>query len=121
MHLPANAFVLPFPVHLTPWAVARFHGDRDRLRGLWGQPHFVEDDPHRTAGGDEDNWAWELPGGQRVLFVLAVPYKEVLIYCDPPLLAAVVDAFGIEPVIQGLEAFPKPIIDPGYCGLVGDV
>lgn len=112
MHPPANATCLPFPVHLTPWAVARFRASRERMRAALGKPHFVEDDPTRTAGGDEDNWAWQLADGQRVLIVLAVPYHDATLYCDPPVAGRAVSALGLS-TGDSLDIFPRPIRDGG--------
>jgi hypothetical protein len=116
MRLPPDAAPLPFPVQLVPWIVASFHGERGQLRALWGDPHFVEEDPFRTAGGEEDSWAWELPTGQRVLIVLAVPYKRAYVHCDPPDLDPILVAFEFNPTVQDLEMFRKPTLAPGYTG-----
>jgi hypothetical protein len=112
MNCPADATRLPFPVHMKPWAVARLRATHEQLRAVFGEPHFIEDDPTRTAGGDEDNWAWELPDKQRLLIVLAVPYHDVILYCDPPVSNGVIAALSLSSQDDALEIFPEPILVP---------
>ena len=114
MHTPHDAKPLPFPVHLKPYWVAHFRSTREQLRGVFGAPHYVETDSTRTAGGDEDNWAWELPTGQRVLIVLAVPYQAARVLSDPPDAEQAVAAVGIDLVEQQLQLLAKPFLDPCY-------
>jgi len=116
MHAPTDAILLPFPVHLKPFIVAGFRATRDELRAILGQPHFVETDSTRTFGGDEDNWAWELPSGLRFLLVLQVPYDKAVLHCDPPDAAPVIEALGIEAEKQHLEILATPIVHPAYSG-----
>src|SRR5262245_51876464 len=116
MHAPSSAKRFPFPVHLKPWIVAGFEATREELRVLPGEPHYVETDSTRTFGGDEDNWAWELPTGQRVLIVRQVPYQSVLLYSDPPDATAVIEAIGIDAEKPRLQIEENPIVDPQYSG-----
>ena len=110
MNVRQGARPLEFPVRLTPYAVAQFHATRVQMRGALGDPHFIETDPHGTAGGDEDSWAWELPAGQRILLVLAVPYADVTVFADPAEAGSAVQSLGIDAVEQQLELFDPPIL-----------
>jgi hypothetical protein len=114
MHPPIDGIPLAFPVHLKPYMVAGIKATRAELRQALGDPHFVETDSTRTFGGDEDNWAWRLPSGQRVLLVLQVPYGSVVLYCDPPDPNPAVEALGIDADKHRLEILAIPIVDPGY-------
>src|SRR5262245_13162992 len=110
MHPPTEGKLLPFPVRLKPYMVAMMTATRAELRATLGDPHFVETDSTRTYGGDEDNWAWELPSGQRFLLVLRVPYHVAVLYCDPPDPASTVVALGVDADKQQL--FAQPVLDP---------
>jgi hypothetical protein len=112
MHPPTDGTLLPFPVHMKPYMVAGIRATREELRAALGCPHYVETDSTRTFGGDEDNWAWELPLGQRVLLVLRVPYCVAILHSDPPDVTSVVAALGIHAEKQGLEVFAPPFVDP---------
>ena len=116
MHMPLDAKPLPFPVHLKPYWVASFSATREQLRSVFGEPHYVETDSTRTAGGEEDNWAWELPSGQRFMIVLAVPYQSAGLLSDPPDPDQVVAAVGIDGVTQQLQISAKPFLDLRYGG-----
>ena len=116
MHAPQSATLLPFPVHLKPYMVAGIRTTRAELRAALGEPHFVETDSTRTFGGDEDNWAWELHSGHRLLLVLQVPYGHAIIYCDPPEAEPVVASLGIDAAKQQLEILPAPVVHPAYTG-----
>lgn len=116
MHAPTNGARLPLPVHLKPYIVGRLWATREELRAALGQPHYVETDSTRTLGGDEDDWAWELPSGLRLLLVLQVPYGQAMLCSDPPDLAAVVAALGIDAEKQHLELLPTPVVHPDYTG-----
>ena len=76
--------VLPLPVKLPIWQLASFKIDRTSLRARIGEPHYVEVDGSRTFGGEEDCWAYISSSGQRVMLTLRVPYKEAVIFADPP-------------------------------------
>src|SRR5262249_34530278 len=114
MHPPSDGTPLPFPVHMKPYMVVRLRATREELRSALGEPHFVETDSMRTFGGDEDNWAWELPSGQRVALVLRVPYGLAILHCDPPDPAPAIAALGIDVENQVLEVYAPPIVHPGY-------
>lgn len=116
MHAPVDGQPLPFPVHLKPWIVANLRASRAEMRAAFGPPHFVETDSTRTCGGDEDNWAWELPSRQRVLLVLQVPTGIAMILCDPPEPTPAAAALGIDMEMQRLELRPTPIVHPAYSG-----
>src|SRR5262245_51854946 len=116
MHAPNNATPLTFPVRLKPFMVAGIRATREELREDLGEPHFVETDSTRTFGGDEDNWAWELASGQRLLLVLQVRYQIAIVYCDPPDPKPVIAAIGIDAEKQGLEIFATPVVHPAYSG-----
>jgi hypothetical protein len=116
MQPPCDGKRLSFPVHLKPYMVAGLKATREELRAWLGDPHFIETDSTRTFGGDEDNWAWELPSGQRFLLVLQVPYGLAALYCDPPDSAPVVAALGIDAGMQHLEILAEPLIHPCYTG-----
>ncbi len=114
MHSPADAQHLVPPFRLKPYMVATFEATRADLRASLGAPDYVETDSTRTFGGDEDNWAWELGTGQRILVVLRVPYKYAVLYSDPPDSAAAAAALGIEPEGRNLTVLAEPMLDPCY-------
>src|SRR5689334_2376869 len=84
--------LLPMPVALPLWGLASFRVSRPELRGMLGEPHYVESDPRRTCGGEQDGWAYTLPAGQRVLVILDVTSGWAELCGDPPDLAAVLEA-----------------------------
>jgi hypothetical protein len=73
-----------------------------------GEPHFVETDPQRTCGGEEDAWAFALPSGQRVLIVLDVVIGLAELYGDPPDLVPVLGALGVAPEDPRLGRHAEP-------------
>ena len=79
-----DADPIPFPAKLDPWMVAHTRITRDEASAVLHEPHFVETETTRTAGGEEHNWGFEFPCGMRVLIELHVPYKYAAIYSDPP-------------------------------------
>ena len=83
---------LPIPPRI--WALAIFKVSRLELRGLLGHPHFVETDPRRTCGGEQDSWAYQLPSGQRALVVLDVIAECAGLFGDPPKL---------EPLLKSMQ------------------
>jgi hypothetical protein len=98
--------------------VAVFGATRERLRAELGTPLFIETDPSRTFGGDEDCWAWELPSGQRILVVLKVSRGFALLHCDPPDADLATEALGINP--DELEAINRqPDLADRYFGPEG--
>ncbi len=116
MQYPLNSECLPFPVHMKPWIVAVFKATREDLRAVFGPPHYVETDGTRTFGGDEDNWAWQLESGERVLIVLRVPYDDGVLYCDPPDAHRMISVLGIDSAKHRLQILPTPLVDPCYSG-----
>ena len=56
---------------------------------------------HRTAGGEEDCWAYVLPSGQRVLIYLRGPYHQVRLISDPPKLGPYSRRWGSRPMTRG--------------------
>lgn len=100
--------ILPLPVDLPIWGLASLNVTRPELRDLLGDPHFVETDPRRTGGGEQDSWAYALPTGQRVLVVLEVPTSWAELFGDPPDLAPVLFALGIPPDDPRLVAHAEP-------------
>ena len=88
---------LALPVDLPIWALVSFKITRPELHKMLGEPHFVETDPRRTCGGEQDGWAYKLPSGQRVLVVLDPVIGWAELYGDPPL---------VEPILQSLAIAP---------------
>jgi hypothetical protein len=101
---------LPMPLDLPIWALASLRVTRPDLRALLGEPHFVETDPRRTCGGEEDAWAYVLPSGQRVLIILIPEIDTAEIFSDPPDLGPVLRALGISPDDPRLERHAEPIL-----------
>jgi hypothetical protein len=83
------------PLSLPLWELALLEASRPQMHALLGEPHLVETDSTRTAGGEEDAWAYLLPSGQRVLIILGVPYRHVRLIADPPELGPVLTTLGI--------------------------
>lgn len=54
--------------------------NRDCAREILGEPHYVEMDSTRTAGGEEDHWIYQYEDGVYVFFNLRVPYKHLSLY-----------------------------------------
>lgn len=75
---------LKIPAPLPFWEIGHFSIDRETLRERLGAPHFTETDSSRTFGGEEDSWAYSTDSGLRVVITLRVPYREAVIYSDPP-------------------------------------
>lgn len=86
---------IPMPVDLPIWGLATLRMTRPQLRALLGMPHFVETDPRRTCGGEEDGWAYALPTGQRMLIILDATIGCAGIFGDPPDLGPLLLALGI--------------------------
>ncbi len=99
---------LPMPVELPLWALANLKAPRAEMRALLGDPHYVETDPRRTCGGEEDCWAYVLPTGQRVLVILDVTVGGAGQLADPPDLAPVLFALGISPDDPRLVPHAEP-------------
>lgn len=56
------------------------HIDRISARNILGEPHYVETDNFRTAGGEEDHWIFQYDDGMYVFFNLRVPYEHLSLY-----------------------------------------
>ncbi len=98
------------PLELPLWELASFDASREQMRNLLGLPHFTETDSTRTAGGEEDGWAYILPSGQRVLIILAVPHRKVRLIADPPKLDALLAMLGLEPDDPRLNRYAQPFL-----------
>ncbi len=88
---------LPIPVEPPMWAVVSLKTSRHEMRALLGDPHFIETDPRRTCGGEEDFWAYTLPSGHRVVVVVDAPTGGAYLGSDPPDWEPVVRFLGLEP------------------------
>ena len=100
--------LLQMPVALPLWGLASLKSSRAELRGMLGDPHFVETDPTRTCGGEEDGWAYTLPSGQRMLIVLDVPSGFAELYGDPPTLEPILQVLRIRPNDPRLRSREQP-------------
>jgi len=99
---------LQMPLSLPLWELAFLRATRPQMHALLGEPHFVETDSTRTAGGEEDAWAYLLPSGQRVLVILAVPYGRVRIIADPPEAGPVILSLGLTLDDPQLSCYAEP-------------
>jgi hypothetical protein len=88
---------LSMPVDLPIWALVSLKITRQELRSMLGEPHYVETDPRRTCGGEQDGWAYQLSTGQRLLILLDVPMGWAELYGDPPHAAPILESLGIAP------------------------
>ena len=79
-----DATILETPSPFEPWLVACLTITHDDAVAVLSDPHYIETDPRRTAGGAEDHWAFSFPCGTKVGIVLGVPYDEARIFADPP-------------------------------------
>jgi hypothetical protein len=100
---------LPMPVALPIWGLASLKVTRPELRALLGDPHFVETDPRRTCGGEEDGWAYLLSTGQRVLVILDVNRGWAELFGGPPDLGPVLLALRILPNDPRLVPHAEPV------------
>jgi hypothetical protein len=100
---------LPFPVERPMWGVASLKATRPQLRGMLGEPHFVETDPRATCGGEQDAWQYRLPTGQRLLIILDVVSEWAELFGDPPNLGPILVALGIRPDDSRLRVHPEPL------------
>jgi hypothetical protein len=96
------------PLPLPLWGLAWLELSRAEMHALLGEPHFVETDPTRTSGGEEEAWAYVLPSGQRVLIILAVPYHRVQLIADPPELSPVLTALKLGLDDPRLHRYAEP-------------
>jgi hypothetical protein len=99
---------LQLPVALPMWGLANLTITRQEMRGLLGEPHFVETDPTRTCGGEEDAWAYTLSSGQRMLVTLEGVAGYAVLYAEPPELSPILEALGIRPDDPRLTCYPEP-------------
>ncbi len=75
---------------------------------MLGEPHFVETDPTRTCGGEEDAWAYALPSGQRMLVILDVTVGWAELFVDPPEVAPILQALNLSPDDPRLARHAEP-------------
>lgn len=113
MHLPLNSIPLAFPVRMNPYVVAYLLDVRSSLmRDTFGPPHFIETDWTRTAGGEEESWAWTLPSGLRVL-LMHMPvgnYSSTWICTDDPRdTDALLDKLAIDRAAHSFEFATPPV------------
>ena len=94
---------LSLPVDLPIWAVVSLKITRPDLRGILGEPHFVETDPRRTCGGEQDAWAYRLSSGQRVLVVFDPVIGWAELYGDPPIAEPILQSLAIAPDDERLK------------------
>ncbi|PHS10127.1 MAG: hypothetical protein COA78_11525 [Blastopirellula sp.] len=59
---------------LACWNIATIAIKQANAREILGQPHYIETDPQRTAGGTEDHWSFYSPKGIPAFFRMRVPY-----------------------------------------------
>jgi len=99
---------LPLPVKLPLWELCYLDITRAELRGVLGEPHFV-DRTELSPDGIEDGWGFTLPSGQRVLVTFQVPIRRAYFSADPPQLNPVLAAFHIASDDLRLGRYPQPI------------
>ena len=99
---------LPPPVTTPLWRLASLKITRPQLRVILGIPHYVETDPRRTCGGEEDGWGYSLPNGQRLVVVLDVTSEWAELYSDPPELSPILLALGISADDSRLVTHAEP-------------
>jgi len=85
------------PVDLPIWALVSYKATRPEMRAMLGQPHYVETDPRRTCGGEQDGWAYKLSSGQRILVLLDVTTGWAELYGDPPQVGPILESLEIAP------------------------
>lgn len=91
------------PVELPIWGVISLKITRPELHAILGDPHFVETDPTRTCGGEEDAWAYKLASGQRLLIILNVLSGWAELFGDPPDTSPLLKVLGIQSDDQRLR------------------
>lgn len=94
---------LQLPVEVPIWGLVSLRITRQELCNILGDPHFVETDPTRTCGGEEDAWAYRLPSGQRLLIVLDVTSGWAELFGDLSDPLPLLQALGIPPDDQRLK------------------
>jgi len=85
---------------------------RAELRAALGLPHHVEQDSTRTAGGEEETWAFALRTGPRVAVVLKVPYNTAVIYSDSPDKGPLYDLLKTPAGDERWALHPAPVFVP---------
>jgi hypothetical protein len=75
--------------------VAGFKMTNADLRKILGDPHYTETDGTRTAGGNEDHWAFTLDSGQRIGIESRIPYEAVLLYSNKPDLEEILKSLNL--------------------------
>ena len=67
------------PLDFKPLELGRFTIEQEALVEVLGEPHYIETDGARTAGGHEWLWAFE-DKNEVFAFLFRQPYKEVDIW-----------------------------------------
>jgi hypothetical protein len=117
MRAPERGKPLPFPVDMKPYLVAKLKStSREEVLAAFGPPHFLETDATRTAGGEENMWAWELDSGTRLFVAFEVSTGHTDVFVDPPEAMSDVTTLGIDPSDPRLELVAHPIVRPAYSG-----
>jgi len=106
-----NASVLPEEADFTPWLIATASLSHDEAVAVLSDPHYIENDSTRTAGGAEDHWAFSFPCGMKIAIVLRCPYEEASIYADPPMITTALEH--LAPLVTGreLRVAERPVLD----------
>ena len=94
---------IPLPVEVPIWGLVSLEITRQELHTILGEPHFVETDPTRTCGGEEDAWAYKLPSSQRLLVILDVTSGWAELFSDLLDSSPLLQAVGIMPDDQRLK------------------
>jgi hypothetical protein len=101
---------LKMPLTLPLWGLASFKITREELRALLGEPHFVETDPRRPCGGQQDSWAYRLQSGQRLLIIFDVTISTAELVGDPPDLVPITAALGLSADDPRLDRHTEPCL-----------
>lgn len=99
---------LGLPVQPPMWGVATITVTRDTLRAMLGDPHYIETDPFRTCGGEEDCWAFTLPSGQRFMIILEVTTARAELYGDPPDAPVILKSLAFSPQDPRITCHAEP-------------
>ena len=67
------------PLKFKPLEIGVFKSNDEELKAVFGEPHFIETNHYRTAGGNEWFWAFE-DEGDIFAFLYRCPYEEVNIW-----------------------------------------
>ena len=79
-----KARILRQPTSFDHWLIASFDTSYEHLVEVLSDPHFIQNDPTKTAGGSEYHWAFEFEGGIKVGILFREPYGETNVFADPP-------------------------------------